>query len=308
MNPEVAAISVRGVARSFGSVVALDGYDVEIPSGRIAALVGPNGAGKTTLLLILAGLLAADRGAVRVLGIDPEADPYEVHRVVGWMPDFFGVYEGLTPQEYLELFAAAYNMPLSERAPRARELLELVDLADFGGRPVHVLSRGQKQRLGFARALVHRLRVLLLDEPASGLDPHARVALRDLVRRQVEAGVSVLISSHILAELEEMAELVAFVDRGRSRGVFPIDALPQSGIVIRWRFRALDLESLGSALRETGASFERDADGSYLVEVGDPVAAAGMLADLVRAGVPLTEAAPERTGLEGAFMAMDKVS
>lgn len=297
------AISATGVTRSFGRVRALTGYDVEIPVGKITALVGPNGAGKTTLLLILAGLLAPDGGSVRVMGIDPTRDPFEVHRLVGWMPDFFGVYDGLTAQEYLELFGAAFNMPVSERAGRARELLAMVDLVDFADRPVHVLSRGQKQRLGFARALVHRPPLLLLDEPASGLDPRARVALRDLVRAQAGDGVSVVVSSHILAELEEVAEVVAFMDGGKSRGVHGIHDLPRAGLV-RWRFRALDNEALAHAIETTGRIAAVDADGSVLVEVGDANAAAELLAQLVRAGVSVTEATPERTGLEGAFMAM----
>lgn len=297
------AIEAIDLTRSFGRSPALTGYDVEIPAGKITALVGPNGAGKTTLLLILAGLLAPDGGSVRVMDVDPVTDPFEVHRLVGWMPDFFGVYEGLTAQEYLELFAAAFRMPTADRPTRASELLELVDLLEFRDRPVHVLSRGQKQRLGFARALVHRPRLLLLDEPASGLDPRARVGLRDLIRAQAAEGVSIVVSSHILAELEEVAELVAFMDAGKSRGVHEIDNLPRHGTA-RWRFRALDVDALQRSIVTIGAASAFDTDGSVLVEVADANAAAELLALLVRDGVRVTEATPERSGLEGAFMAM----
>ena len=303
MTHPVAAISAKGLRRSFGGSEALAGYDVEIPAGKVTALVGPNGAGKTTLLLILSGLLAPDDGEVRVLGTDPVTQPFEVHRVVGWMPDFFGVYEGLTAQEYLELFGAAFHMPAAERPARAVELLELVDLIEFRDRQVHVLSRGQKQRLGFARALVHRPRLLLLDEPASGLDPRARVELRDLIRAQAGEGVSVLVSSHILAELEEVADVVAFMDRGQSRGVHDINELPRAG-ARRWRFRALDQAALAGSLAKSEVMSVVEPDGSVLVEVADANGAADLLRRLVNEGVAITEATPERTGLEGAFMAM----
>lgn len=299
------AISVQGLHRSFGTTSAVAGYDLEIPAGKVTALVGPNGAGKTTLLLILAGLLAPDAGTVRVAGLDPVTQPLQVHGAVGWMPDFFGVYEGLTAKEYLELFAAAYAIPAIRRGPRALELLEMVDLIEFASRPVHILSRGQKQRLGFARVLVHKPKVLLLDEPASGLDPRARVALRDLVRVQASDGVGILISSHILSELEEMADLVAFMDAGVSRGVYPIDQLPSGRTARRWRFRGLDQGVLGAALTRAGVAHEPAIDGSFLVEVGDATAVADLLAMLVGAGVRVTEASAERSGLESVFMAME---
>ena len=299
------AVSTVGLTRAFGNTRALDGLDLTIPRGAVTGLVGPNGAGKTTLLLILAALLAPDSGEVRVMGFDPMHDPFEVHRSVGWMPDFFGIYEGLTAAEYLELFAAAYNLPRASRAPRARELLDLVGLPEFGDRQVHVLSRGQKQRLGLARALVHRPRLLLLDEPASGLDPRARFELRDLVRRQVDEGVSVVISSHILAELEEMADSIVFVDKGRSRGAYEIDSLPRGAGARRWRLRALDPAALASTLELWDMGAHTELDGSSLLELDDEPAAAALVKRLVEAGVQITEVTPERTGLESAFMAME---
>src|SRR5207249_2781966 len=144
-----------------------------VPYGQVTALVGPNGAGKTTLLLILATLLTPDRGAVRVAGLDPVADPSGVRARMGWMPDVFGVYDQLKVREYLGFFAAAYWLDRAAAAARSTELLRLTHLEEYADRPVHVLSRGQKQRLAMARALIHRPRVLLLDEPASGLDPRS---------------------------------------------------------------------------------------------------------------------------------------
>jgi len=299
------AIATSGVVRAFGNVRAVDGFDFEVPFGKVTALVGPNGAGKTTLLLILAGLLAPDEGRVSVAGFDPVEQPYEVHRAVGWMPDFFGVYEGLTSVEYLVLFGAAFHVPAPQREPRARELLAAVDLEKFADAPVHTMSRGQKQRLGFARAVVHRPRVLLLDEPASGLDPRARIALRELVREQANDGVGVLVSSHILTELEEMSDIVAFADAGRSRGVYPLGELPQEvGRRSTWRLRALDPDALTTALRTHDPAPAIDAAGTAVVELDGAEAAADLVERLVAAGVRLVEVAPEARGLEDAFMSM----
>ncbi len=298
------AIATSGVVRSFGNVRAVDGFDFEVPFGKVTALVGPNGAGKTTLLLILAGLLAPDEGRVSIAGFDPTEQPYEVHRAVGWMPDFFGVYEGLTSVEYLVLFGAAYGVPKSQREPRARELLAAVELEKFADAPVHTMSRGQKQRLGFARAVVHRPRVLLLDEPASGLDPRARIALRELLRQQANDGVGVLVSSHILTELEEMSDLAAFAEAGRSRGVYPLNELPhQVGGRATWRLRALDPDALAAALRTHAPDAVIDAMGA-VVELDGAEAAADLVERLVRDGIRLVEVTPQARGLEDAFMSM----
>lgn len=300
------AIETTGLTRSFGSSHALSGFDVRVPAGKVTGLVGPNGAGKTTLLLILAGLLAPDTGTARVGGADPVTNPYDVHRAVGWMPDFFGVYDGLTATEYLELFGAAYQVPVNERASRARELLDLVNLQSFASVSVHTMSRGQKQRLGFARAIVHKPQVLLLDEPASGLDPRARIELRELVRSQAAAGASVLVSSHILSELEEMVDLVVFAEKGKCKGVYPLNELPAGALAKTWKFRALDQEALEKALSAVELSATFLGNGAGVVALESDQDAADLIAHLVRAGVRLVEATRDGGGLEGAFMAMDE--
>ncbi len=302
-----AAIEARELSRSFGMVRALEGLSLALDYGRVVALVGPNGAGKTTLLLILAGLLSPDRGAARVGGHDPVAAPYDVHATVGWMPDFFGVYDDLTPREYLELFGAAYRLPRAQASSRAAELLEKVNLAARANAKVHTLSRGQKQRLGFARSLIHTPRILLLDEPASGLDPRARIELRDLVRLQASEGVCVLISSHILQELEEMADEVVFMDAGRCTGSYRMSELPSSAGARRYRIRALDPATLEAAVTSVGLSFESLSGGDVVVEVADDAAAAELVARLVRDGVRLIGLAPEGAGLQGAFLSMGGV-
>ena len=303
-----AGIITQGLGRSFGPVKALDGFDMELPAGKVVALVGPNGSGKTTLLLILAGLLAPDRGKAAVSGVDPVIDPYGVHKIVGWMPDFFGVYEGLSSVEYLDLFGAAYGMSPADRTARSHELVELVGLQSFAEKPVHALSRGQKQRLGFARTLVHSPSVLLLDEPASGLDPRARIDLRELVRRQADQGVTVVVSSHILAELEEMADVVAFVEAGRCRGVFDLGALPAGGGLLTWSLKSLEPQVLATALERQGVTAKPLRDGRMEVSAPGDGELAEIVAHLVEAGVRITEVIPTGRGLEGAFMAMEEGS
>ena len=283
---------------------ALDGFDVSLPYGQVVGLVGPNGAGKTTLLLVLAGLLAPDRGVAAVAGLNPVTQARDVHRAVGWMPDFFGVYDDLTLREYLELFAAMFELPRDEARSRTDELLQLVGLEQKADLKVHTLSRGQKQRLGFARVLVQRPKVLLLDEPASGLDPRARIDLRDLVRRQAAEGACVVVSSHILQELEEMADLIVFVEAGRCTGTYRIGELPTAAGARRWRLRALDLTALQQAAASAAMTFEVMHDGSITVELPDEVALANLVSKLASAGVPPTAIVPEGVGLEGAFLQM----
>ncbi|MGH2699871.1 MAG: ABC transporter ATP-binding protein [Actinomycetota bacterium] len=302
--PPTPALVCEDLHRSFGATRALNGFSMSLPPGEVIALVGPNGSGKTTLLLILSGLLAPDGGSARIGGVDPVQHPFEVHSFVGWMPDFFGTYDDLTSLEYLELFGAAYKLPVAQSTRRAHELLAMVSLSDKSAAPVHTLSRGQKQKLGFARTLVHSPRILLLDEPASGLDPRARIELRDLVRRQRDEGVTIVVSSHILTELEEMSDLVAFVDAGQCRGVHALSSLPHGGAVRRYRIRALN--DVEAPLRALGVLFERVSPKRVVIETINDEAAADILARLVAQGVRVIEMTPVGGGLEGAFLAMEQ--
>ncbi|WP_207946856.1 ABC transporter ATP-binding protein [Actinomadura sp. 7K507] len=302
-------VEARGVVRRFGPVQALRGLDITVPYGQVTALVGPNGAGKTTLLLILATLLAPDGGTVRIAGHDVRNHPDRARDALGWMPDTFGVYDQLTVDEYLAFFADAYGLPKEERPRRLRALLSLVHLEDRLGQPVHALSRGQKQRLGLARALVHRPRVLLLDEPASGLDPRSRIELRDLLRSLAADGVAVLVSSHILSELEEIADRVVLVDHGRTAGDHAMADLTGSVARVRWRIRSLDPGLLARALTgaldgRTGLEPVSDLPGGAEVGPLTEAEAAGLLAELVAADVPVTGLAPAGSALESAYLAM----
>jgi ABC-2 type transport system ATP-binding protein len=208
-------IAVENLHKAYGGRVALEEVSFTVPKGEIFGFIGPNGAGKTTTIRILATLSSADSGEATVGGIPVHEAPGEVRNLIGYMPDFFGVYDRLTSAEYLEFYAACHGVPRRKRAAVARELLELVDLSDRREVQVDTLSRGMKQRLGLARALVHDPAVLLLDEPASGLDPRARVEMKELIRELRRMGKTILISSHILPELEELCTWVGFIDGGR---------------------------------------------------------------------------------------------
>ena len=297
------AVWARGIRRSFGPVHAVTGIDLEAPFGQVTALVGPNGAGKTTLMLVLATLLKPDAGEVRVAGFDPVTQAGEVRARMGWSPDVFGLYDTLTAREYLEVMAAAYEVPKQARADRARFLLDLARLPDKADAPVHSLSRGQKQRLGLARALVHDPGVLLLDEPAAGLDPRSRVELRDLLRRFAGEGRAVVVSSHILSDLEEVADRVVFVDGGRTVGQHAIGELPASQALRTYRLRALDPGPLRQALERSGVGYAEAGLAGIDVEVlGGEESAARLLGELVAAGLAVTAFAPVGGSLEATYL------
>jgi ABC-2 type transport system ATP-binding protein len=303
MQDDELAVSVVDVWRRFGSVSALSGVQLSAPYGGVTALVGPNGAGKTTLLLILASLLTPDRGEVRVAGHDPVREPGRVRGEIGWMPDAFGLYEQLTVGEYLAFFADAYGLRRPSSAARVGYLLEQIHLDEYAHRPVHVLSRGQKQRLALARALVHSPRVLLLDEPASGLDPRSRVELRDILRGLTADGAAVLVSSHILTELEEIADRVVFVSSGRTVSQGTLAELVQDGRTA-YRVRATDPAALagGLAAREVTVGAVTGAGTELAAMTQDQ--AADLLAGLVADGVRVVAFEPLGSHLESAYLAM----
>ncbi|RUQ87800.1 ABC transporter ATP-binding protein [Labedella gwakjiensis] len=276
----------------------------EARPGRVTALIGPNGAGKTTLLLMLATLLAPDAGTISVAGHDPVRSPADVRRAIGWMPDVLGSWNTLSVRRALETTARLYGMSTRRAADRARELIGLVSLETLAETPTRALSRGQKQRLSLARALVHDPAVLLLDEPASGLDPAARVALRELVRGLARDGRTVLVSSHVLSELEELADDAVYVEAGATVSA---ERLARAATAARpWRIRALDRALLSNALNEFGidpttTSVIGDA---VLVPLSSDEDAASLLSDLVRRDVRITTFAPAVGDFERTFQSL----
>lgn len=298
-------IVVHDVSRAFGTVQAVRGATLEARPGRVTGLVGPNGAGKTTLLLMLASLLAPDAGRISIGGVDPVVDPLSARRMLGWMPDALGAWPSLTARETLVATARLYGIPKLDAAVRAQQLLALVGLVDLADSPAKVLSRGQKQKLGLARALVHDPRVLLLDEPASGLDPQARVQLRVLLRRFAAEGRTVLISSHVLSELEEVVDDAVFLVAGAV-----VDGAPAHAVVRPWRIRlagasaervSADAWQVASLLGVAPETLGSDR-GTVLVGFRSDEAAAQSLRRLVEGGLPVAEFGPAQSDLEHAFL------
>ena len=208
-------VHATGLVKRYDRTLAVAGLDLDVAQGEIFGLVGPNGAGKTTTLRILATLLVPDQGNAEIAGASVRGNPNDVRRVLGFMPDSFGVYDDMKVWEYLDFFARCYGIPAERRRRIIADLLELVDLGPKRDSYVQALSRGMQQRLCLAHTLVHDPLVLLLDEPASGLDPRARVELRELLRELRSLGKTILVCSHILPELEELCTSVAIIDRGQ---------------------------------------------------------------------------------------------
>ena len=305
-----AIVRTEGLVKRYDRTVAVAGIDLAIEPGEIFGLVGPNGAGKTTTLRMLATLLQPSAGDAEIDGWSVTRNPDHVRRVLGFMPDVFGVYDDMKVWEYLDFFARCYGLPPAGRRRMIADLLELVDLAPKRDDYVQTLSRGMEQRLCLAHALVHDPKVLLLDEPASGLDPRARVELRELLRELRKLGKTIVISSHILPELEELCSSVAIVDQGAvlAQGrVADIERRLRFGSVLRIRLLAE-----GEALEAARAQFAADrevASATILddgtIELGfrgDDAGTARLLAESVAAGLPIVSFARAASDLEELFL------
>jgi len=295
------AVLVQGVWRRFGASEALRGVDFAAEAGEVTGMVGPNGAGKTTLLLILATLLAPDQGVVRLGGHDQMSDAVAVRRIMGWVPDTFGLYENLTCNEYLIFSGATRQLSRAGAVARAAELLELVHLDAMATKQVHVLSRGQKQKLGFASALVHRPRILLLDEPAAGLDPSGRLDFLRVVRQLAADGTAVIVSSHVLSDLEQVADSVVFIDRGVKVGDRRLGARSNHPSKRYWRLHALDDSALVAALAGLGVTEAVPVADGVDVATDSDEAVAGLIAALVQAGIPIVSCTLIQTSLEATY-------
>jgi ABC-2 type transport system ATP-binding protein len=337
---ETPAIRLRHVTHRFGGSVAVDDLSLDVPRGEIFGFIGPNGAGKTTTIRIMATLLEPSSGKVEIDGIDAIEDPVGVRRALGYMPDHAGVYERITVREYLEFFAIAAGVT---GTPPIDAAVELTNLGALEGQLVATLSKGMRQRLGLARVLLHEPKVLVLDEPASDLDPRARIEMRDLLIELSTLGKTIFLSSHILSELEDICTSVGIIEHGRllvsgSLATIGMSRLasaiggdagasaprpgesngpeaapgPVSAIPIRHRVR---LRVLGEAadhlplLRETPGvhSVEAGAGGWLAIaHEGDERFIAALVRALVLAGAQVVGVEPERAELERIFLEVTK--
>ena len=279
-----ALVSTRGLTKRYGQLVALDQLDLDVPRGAVYGIIGPNGAGKSTTFAILATLLRPTSGTAVVCGADPVRNAKEVRRRLGYMPDVMGVYDQLRVDEYLRFHAAAYGVPRAEWPDLVEGLLELVDLDVKRDAMVDSLSRGMKQRLSLARSLVHDPELLILDEPASGLDPRARIEFRQLLAELQRLGKTILISSHILAELQQMCSEIAVIEAGKLLAAGSPEAI---------------LEQLGSGRRVT-VRFLDGATAEY--PVADETEQADLLRRLVDEGRPVVEFTVNSHDLEDLFL------
>src|SRR5256712_5105037 len=213
--PPLPAVQTIGLTRNFGAMTALYGLDLTVNKGDLFGFIGSNGAGKATPLRILATFLAPSAGQALVLGHDVVREADAVRHVIGYMPDFFGVYKDMEVTEYLDFFGACYKIPTAQREKTVNDVLELVGLSEKKGALIGALSRGMQQRLGLARVLIHDPQVLLLDEPASGLDPRARIEMMAILQELQRLGKTIIISSHILSELQTLCNRVAIIEKGK---------------------------------------------------------------------------------------------
>jgi len=308
------------LTKRYGTFVALDDLNLSIERGAIFGFIGPNGAGKTTTMRILATLLAPSAGQAWVSGYPVTEEPYEVRRRIGYMPDFFGVYDNMKVWEYLDFFAAAYNVPADRRKALIGDLLALVDLGGKRDSFVDDLSRGMKQRLCLARTLVHEPDLLILDEPASGLDPRARIELRELLIELQRLGKTILVSSHILTELAEMCTHVGIIERGKLLESGKVTDIlkrmqPARELHIKLLSQAEEAVSLLQkmpgvlSVRATNADAARpEASGTQhhseitLRVDGDDTLLSNLLAELVRNNIPIYGFSETVSDLEDIFL------
>jgi ABC-2 type transport system ATP-binding protein len=307
-------IRARHLTHRYGDREVLRDVSFHVRKGEIFGFIGPNGAGKTTTIRIMATLMEPSSGRVEIDDIDVEVDPEAVRRRIGYMADHPGVYERVTVGEYLDFFAAAYRVPVNERASTVAAVVELTDLGSLRDRLVAELSKGMKQRIQLARTLLHDPKVLILDEPASDLDPRARIEMRDLLMELRRMGKTIFLSSHILAELADMCTSVGILEKGRLVASGPVDAIARAldrGGDEQPRRRAR-VRVLGSTLMVTDVLAPKGIDvepigdaanGNCVIAYdGDDQAVAEMVRALVMAGVPLIGIEPERNELERIFL------
>jgi len=304
--PPIPAVQTFGLTRLYGNITALDRLDLTVNKGDLFGFIGSNGAGKTTTLRILATFLAPSAGTAQILGRDLLREADAVRHVIGYMPDFFGVYKDMEVTEYLDFFGACYKIPTAQREKTVNDVLELVGLTEKKGSLIGALSRGMQQRLGLARVLIHDPQLLLLDEPASGLDPRARIEMMAILQELQRLGKTIIISSHILSELQTLCNRVAIIEKGRliySGAVQGVRDQMSQGRVVWVRVssdpaQAIELLKARKEIVEVAVT-----DGEIKVTLAGPEVEQSIVADiLVHGGAKLIELREEEIGLEEVFM------
>jgi ABC-2 type transport system ATP-binding protein len=309
-------IHIEDLGKTFKGTKALDGLSLQIGEGEVFGFIGPNGAGKTTTIRILATLLTPTRGKAFIGGVDVVRRPESAKRLLGYMPDHIGIYDDMLVEEYLHFFAAAYRIHGPQREKVVDDVLELTELAGKRSSPVRALSRGMSQRLGLARVLLHDPKVLLLDEPAAGLDPRARIEFKELVAELKSMGKTIFISSHILSEIGEMCTSIGILEAGKLLYSGPISEVQkrlarETGTVVRIRVTSTEERSNEMALdllrNHPLVAAIREDNGHLLArlrtDVDDP---SPIATELIRNGYALHHFSEDEIGLEEVFLRITK--
>jgi len=312
MSSEI-VVQTSHLTKKYGDFVALDDLTISLERGGILGFIGPNGAGKTTTIKILVGLSKPTGGSATIAGVDCTADSRRIKQLVGYMPDTFGSYDNMRVHEYLDFFGAAFRIARPARKKRIEEVMETTGSTYMRDRYVESLSHGMKQRVGIARTLLHDPQVLILDEPANGLDPAARVEMRQILLRLAEMGKTLIVTSHILPELSRICNVVAIITHGKLRAFGTLDQIMRN---VRSR-RTMELQLLVAADVERAATFLKghlEADASITASATeatvrfssshDDAALAALLKGLVAAGFSVAQFREEVQDLEDAFLSV----
>ena len=304
---ETNMISVRHVCKAFKQFRAVWDLSFDVATADVFGFVGPNGAGKTTTMRMMATLLDPDYGDIEIDGVSVLDEPETIRRLIGYMPDYIGVYEGVEIQEYLDFFARAYRIYPARRKKLVEEIMEITELTSVRDKDVSVLSKGMRQRLCLAKTLVHDPKVLILDEPAAGLDPRARIELRLLLKELQKLGKTIIISSHILTELADICNSVGFIERGEMLQAGKIDDIlaARAGTQQKLKIRVLgDVQTAMAILRSlpdiTNVEFERGLVQFMYARAED--ANPGLLRELLDRNVPVVSLEQESRNLEDIFL------
>lgn len=315
MSNHEPVVVIDRLTKKYGEFTAVDDLSLTVNRGQILGFIGPNGAGKTTAIKILVGLAKPTQGQASIAGADCVRDAHRIKRLVGYMPDTFGSYENMRVREYLDFFGAAFGIARVERARRIAEVMETTNSAYMQDRYVEALSHGMKQRVGIARTLLHDPEVLIFDEPANGLDPEARIEMRELLLRLAKMGKTLIVTSHILPELSRICDQVAIIHNGKLMASGALDQILRE--LDQHRMIEIQVPS-SEAVNQTVAVLRESLDKGVEVNASlaemtvrfrtalDDQELSQLLAKLVQAAVPITQFRELQTDLEDAFMTVTR--